>query len=53
MTKQTRKPDCFILVDDFDAIKIWVEQIECSLGSLVPRVTAAPKWARHIKYYYI
>jgi len=46
--KIQRNPDMFILVDDFDAIKVWAEQIECALGSLVPKVTTARKGARHL-----
>jgi len=45
---RTNTPDVFILVDDFDAIKVWAEQIECALGSLVPKVTTARKGARHL-----
>ena len=41
-------PDVFILVEDFDAIKVWAEQIECALGSLVPKVKTARKGARHL-----
>ena len=43
-----RKPDLFILVEDLDAIKVWAEQIECALSSLVPEVTTARKGARHL-----
>ena len=45
---RTSTPDVFILVDDYDAIKVWAEQIECALDSLVPKVTTARKGARHL-----
>jgi len=48
MMNKPRKPDLFILVDDLDAIKVWAEQIECALSSLVPEVTTARKGARHL-----
>jgi len=41
-------PDVFILVENFDAINVWAEQIESALGSLVPKVTTAREDVKHL-----